>query len=336
MKIGILGATGAVGKEMLKILEEKQFPYDDLKLFASEKSAGKKVNYCGKKLEIVQATKDCFKGLNVILGAVDNDKSRYYAPFIHDAGAIYVDNSSAFRLEKEVPLIIPQINPEDLCFHHGIIANPNCVTILGLMAIYPIHQCNPVKRISICTYQAVSGAGQAGMEELYQQLDALNQKEKLYPEVFSHIIACNVIAQIGDLDEDGISKEERKFENESRKILHNDKLKVCCSCVRVPVVRAHSMNIQLELSNPIHDDEIKEALSQFCNTSLACPTPLDASHQNQVYVGRVRKDLSVENGLVLWCCGDQLRKGAAYNAIEIVELLEKTQFQLSKKGLSKV
>lgn len=323
MKIGILGATGAVGKEMLKILEEKNFPPENLRLFTSAKSAGKKVDYGGKSLEFIEASCDCFEGLDVVLGAVDNDKSKYYAPFILKANAVYIDNSSAFRLEKDVPLIVPQINPKDIGMHHGIIANPNCVTILGLMAVYPIHQFNPVKRISVCTYQAVSGAGQAGIEELYSQLDCIKQGKRMNAEIFDKPIACNVLPQIGSLDQDGYSKEERKFENEARKILHLPDLRVCCTCVRVPVVRAHSMVLQLELTNEIGVDEAKAYLSKQCKVQLSCPTPLEVSNQNQVYVGRIRKDTSIENGLVLWCCGDQLRKGAAYNAIEILELLEK-------------
>lgn len=323
MKIGILGATGAVGKEMLKILEEKEFPAENLKLFASAKSAGRKLDYGKNKLEIMQATGDSFDGLDVVLGAVDNDKSRYYAPFILKSKAIYIDNSSAFRLNDDVPLIVPQINPQDIVFHHGIIANPNCVTIIGLMAVYAIHQFNPIKRIQVSTYQAVSGAGQAGIEELYHQLDCMSQNKSLKFAVFDRPIACNVLPQIGELDRDGYSKEEKKFENEARKILHQPDLKVCCTCVRVPVVRAHSMVLHLEVSNDITVDEAKSYLSQSCNVLLSSPTPFDVSNQNSVYVGRIRKDTSVENGLVLWCCGDQLRKGAAYNAIEILELLKK-------------
>ena len=325
MKVGILGATGAVGKEMLKVMEEKNLPIDELRLFASSRSAGKVMKFHDRDIVIEVADETSFDGLDVVLGAVENERSKMYAPMIQKAKVVYIDNSSAFRLDPDVPLVVPQINPEALKQHQGIIANPNCVTIIGLMACAPVHQVNPIKRIIASSYQAVSGAGAAGMDELLKQMDDLHEGKQPAANVFSHQIAYNLIPQIGGFDEAGFTSEEMKFQNESRKILNDQELKVSCTCVRVPVLRSHSISMNIELSEEMSVEQAKALINAFegVKVSETYPTPMETSNQDIVYVGRIRKDLTCEKGLALWCCGDQIRKGAASNAIEIMELLMK-------------
>ena len=325
MKVGILGATGAVGKEMLKVMEEKNLPIDELRLFASSRSAGKVMKFHDREIVIETANEHSFDGLDVVLGAVENEQSKMYAPMIQKAKAVYIDNSSAFRLDPNVPLVVPQINPDALKNHHGIIANPNCVTIIGLMACAPLHQVNPIKRIVASSYQAVSGAGAAGMDELLKQMKDLHEGKQPAAEVFSHQIAYNLIPQIGGFDEVGYTSEEMKFQNESRKILSDSELKVSCTCVRVPVLRSHSISMNIELTNEMSVQRAKELINAFegVRVSETYPTPMETSDQDTVFVGRIRKDLTCDKGLALWCCGDQIRKGAASNAIEIMEALMK-------------
>lgn len=323
--IGILGATGAVGQEMIKVMEEKNLPVNELRLLASKRSAGNKVLFQGKEWIIQEATEQSFEGLDFVLGAVENDFSKKFAPFIKAANAIYIDNSSAFRLDPDVPLVVPEVNKEAAFQHQGIIANPNCVTIIGLMAIAPIHRINPVKRIIASSYQAVSGAGKAGMDELLEQVENLYLNKQIEPKAFARQIAYNLIPQIGGFNEEGYSSEEMKLQNESRKILDCPELKVNCTCVRVPVLRSHSISMTIELENPIDLNEIKTAIEKSEGVAMMepFPTPLDTTDQDIVYVGRLRKDISHPNSLVLWCCGDQIRKGAATNAVQIMELLMK-------------
>ena len=325
MKVGILGATGAVGKEMLKVMEEKNLPIDELRLFASPRSAGKVMKFHSHDIVIEVADEHSFDGLDVVLGAVENEQSKMYAPMIQKAKAVYIDNSSAFRLDPNVPLVVPQINPEALKNHHGIIANPNCVTIIGLMACAPLHKVNPIKRIVASSYQAVSGAGAAGMDELLKQMKDLHEEREPVAEVFSRQIAYNLIPQIGGFDEMGYTSEEMKFQNESRKILNDSDLKVSCTCVRVPVLRSHSISMNIELTHEMSVQEAKDLINAFegVQVSDTYPTPMDTSNQDTVLVGRIRKDLTCDKGLALWCCGDQIRKGAASNAIEIMEVLMK-------------
>ena len=325
MKVGILGATGAVGKEMLKVMEEKNLPIDELRLFASPRSAGKVMKFHSHDIVIEVADEHSFDGLDVVLGAVENEQSKMYAPMIQKAKAVYIDNSSAFRLDPNVPLVVPQINPEALKEHHGIIANPNCVTIIGLMACAPLHKVNPIKRIVASSYQAVSGAGAAGMDELLKQMKDLHEEREPVAEVFSRQIAYNLIPQIGGFDEMGYTSEEMKFQNESRKILNDSDLKVSCTCVRVPVLRSHSISMNIELTHEMSVQEAKDLINAFegVQVSDTYPTPMDTSNQDTVLVGRIRKDLTCDKGLALWCCGDQIRKGAASNAIEIMEVLMK-------------
>ncbi len=324
-KIGILGATGAVGREMLKVMEEKNLPIDELRLFASSKSAGKVMKFHDREIVIEAVDEHSFDGLDYVLGAVESEQSKMYAPMIQKANTIYIDNSSAFRLDPDVPLVVPQINPDALKHHQGIIANPNCVTIIGLMACAPLHQVNPIKRIVASSYQAVSGAGAAGMNELMKQMKDLHEGKQAAAEVFSHQIAYNLIPQIGGFDEAGYTSEEMKFQNESRKILSDSELRVSCTCVRVPVLRSHSISMNIELTHEMSVEQAKELMNAFdgVQVSETYPTPMETSDQDTVFVGRIRKDLTCDKGLVLWCCGDQIRKGAASNAIEIMEALMK-------------
>lgn len=320
MRVGIVGATGAVGRQMIQCMEERQLPIEELRLFASLRSKGSYISFCGKEIEVDVVKDGCFDGLDYVLGAVSNALSKEYRPMIEKAKAIYIDNSSAFRMEEDVPLVIPQINGEDALGHHGLIANPNCSTIITLMALAPIHHLSKIESIQACTYQAVSGAGMQGIEELKNELSG----KQTEPRVFPKPIAGNVIADIGSMLENGYTTEEMKMQNEGRKILHQPDLKVTCTCVRVPVYRSHSISASFVTKDVVSLQEAMHAIAQFDGDVLCedtIPSPLETSDQDRVYVGRVRKDLVNEKGLVVWCCGDQIRKGAATNAVEIMQYL---------------
>lgn len=327
--IAILGATGAVGREMLKVLYERKFPVGTVKALASANSAGKTVPFGDQEIVIEEATENSFEGMDFVLGAVSNAMSKKFAPYVVKAGAVYIDNSSAFRLEDDVPLVIPQINPEDAFMNKGIIANPNCSTIVTLMAISGIARKVKIETMVACTYQAVSGAGREGIVELEQQMNAEVKGEAKEIKTFPCQILSNVIPQIGSELENGYTTEEMKMQNEERKILHLPELNVCCTCVRVPVMRSHSISVQMKLDRPMSIEEAKDAIKDAPGCVLAedvngrnYPTPLDTSDQDLVFVGRVRRDLLCgDKGIALWCCGDQVRKGAATNCIEIAELL---------------
>ena len=326
-KVGILGATGAVGCEMMKILEERKFPVAELRPIASERSAGTKLPFNGGEVEVVAAADSAFEGLDLVLGAAENDIAKQYAPAIVKAGAVFVDNSSAFRLDKDVPLVIPEINPEDVKWHKGIISNPNCTTIVSLVAINALNQLSPIESIVASSYQAVSGAGAGGPIELMAEVDALSRGESYQPKVFQYQIAYNVIPQIGGEAFEGYTSEEMKMQNEGRKILHLPDLKVSCTCVRVPVVRSHSVSIVVRTKDKISVADAKAAIAKAAGCRLVddlknkqYPMPLDTSDQDIVFVGRIRDDLTSDNGLNLWCCGDQVRKGAATNTVQIAEL----------------
>ncbi len=326
-KVGILGATGAVGREMMKILEERKFPVAELRPIASARSAGTKLPFNGGEVEVVAAADSAFEGLDLVLGAAENDIAKQYAPAIVKAGAVFVDNSSAFRLDKDVPLVIPEINPEDVKWHSGIISNPNCTTIVSLVAINALNQLSPVESIVASSYQAVSGAGAGGPIELMAEVDALSKGESYQPKVFQYQIAYNVIPQIGGEAFEGYTSEEMKMQNEGRKILHLPDLKVSCTCVRVPVVRSHSVSIVVRTKEKISVADAKAAIAKAAGCRLVddlqnkqYPMPLDTSDQDIVFVGRIRDDLTSDNGLNLWCCGDQVRKGAATNTVQIAEL----------------
>ena len=327
-KIGILGATGAVGQEMMKILDERKFPISELRLIASERSAGKKYSFRGEEVTVVAASESAFEGLDVVLGAAENDIAEQFAPAIVKAGAVFVDNSSAFRLDPNVPLVIPEINPEDVAKHNGIIANPNCTTIISLVALAALNKESPVESIIASSYQAVSGAGAGGPIELMAEVDAVREGKSYEPKVFQYQIAYNVIPQIGGEKEAGYTSEEMKMQYEGRKILHLPDLKVSCTCVRVPVVRSHSVSIVLRTKEKISVERAKELIASAPGCRLVddlankqYPMPLDTSDQDIVFVGRIREDLTDEKGLNIWCCGDQVRKGAATNTVQIAELV---------------
>ena len=328
--VAVLGATGAVGREMLKILEERSFPVGKLVPLASARSAGKTVPFRGEEVTIQEAKDEAFEGVDIVLGAAENDIAKKFAPAIVKAGAVFVDNSSAFRLDPNVPLIVPEINPEDVKNHHGIISNPNCSTIITVTAVNALNALSPIRTMTASTYQAVSGAGAGGPIELMNEVKALSKGETYEPKVFSHQIAFNLIPQIGSEQFEGYTSEEMKMQNEGRKIMHLPDLKVSCTCVRVPVVRSHSISVSLHFDRPISVQEARETIAKAPGCRLVddlakkeYPMPLDTSDQDIVFVGRIRPDLTDPNGLCLWCCGDQVRKGAATNAVQIAELLVK-------------
>ena len=328
--VAVLGATGAVGREMLKILEERNLPVGKLVPLASARSAGKTVPFRGEEVTIQEARDEAFEGVDIVLGAAENDIAKKFAPAIVKAGAVFVDNSSAFRLDPNVPLIVPEINPEDVKNHHGIISNPNCSTIITVTAVNALNALSPIRTMTASTYQAVSGAGAGGPIELMNEVEALSKGETYEPKVFSHQIAFNLIPQIGSEQFEGYTSEEMKMQNEGRKIMHLPDLKVSCTCVRVPVVRSHSNSVSLHFDRPLSVREARETISKAPGCRLVddlakkeYPMPLDTSDQDIVFVGRIRPDLTDPNGPCLWCCGDQVRKGAATNAVQIAELLVK-------------
>ena len=328
--VAVLGATGAVGQEMIKILQERNFPVGKLKPLASARSAGKTLRFKGEDVVIEEARDEAFQGVDIVLGAAENDIAKKFAPAIVKAGAVFVDNSSAFRLDPNVPLIVPEINPENAKNHHGIISNPNCSTIITVTAVNALNALSPIRTMTASTYQAVSGAGAGGPIELMNEVEALSKGKTYEPKVFSHQIAFNLIPQIGGEQFEGYTSEEMKMQNEGRKIMHLPDLRVSCTCVRVPVVRSHSISVSLHFDKHISVQEAREAIAKAPGCRLVddlankqYPMPLDTSNQDIVFVGRIRPDLTDDNGLCLWCCGDQVRKGAATNAIQIAELLVK-------------
>ena len=330
VKVAILGATGAVGREMMKILAERNFPVEELHLLASARSVGQKVQWQGQELTVELACDEAFEGMDIVLGAAENDIAERFAPAIVKSGAVFVDNSSAFRLDPNVPLVVPEINPEDAKNHKGIIANPNCTTIISLVAINALNTDSPIETIVASSYQATSGAGAAGPVELMEQVDALREGRKPEVKVFQHQIAFNVIPQIGGDAFEGYTSEEMKLQNEGRKIMHLPELKVSCTCVRVPVVRSHSVSIVVRTKEKISVERARELIANAPGCRLVdelaakrYPMPLDTSDQDIVFVGRIREDLTCDRGLNIWCCGDQVRKGAATNAVQIAELLVK-------------
>ena len=325
LNIAVLGATGAVGQEMLKILEEYDIPVGELRPLASARSVGKCVKFKGQDVPIQEARDDAFDGLDFVLGAVEGDMSRQFAPAIKKSGAVYIDNSSAFRLDPDVPLVVPEINGGDAFKNKGLIANPNCCTIIALMAVAGINKCSPIENMVVCTYQAVSGAGQNGITELNNQMAALAAGEKPEVKTFATQIAMNVIPFIDAPYGNDYTKEEMKMQNEGRRILHAPWLKVNCTCVRVPVMRSHSIAVTLRTERKVSVEEAKAAVAAYPGVRLiedyegrCYPTPLDTTDQDLVWVGRIREDLTDDNGLTLWCCGDQIRKGAASNAVQIL------------------
>ncbi len=324
MNIGILGATGAVGRQMIECLIEQDIKVDKLVLLASSKSKGQVIRFKEQDLIVEEVNHDSFKGLDIVLGASSNEVAKTYRQDIVNAGAIFIDNSSAFRMEDDVPLIIPEINGKDALNHHGVISNPNCSTIITLMAINAINKISKVKYMIASTYQAVSGAGKGGIDELNEEIKDIDYK----PSVFPYTIAYNCIPFIGSIKEDDYTSEEMKMENEGKKILHNDDLKVTCTCVRVPVLRSHCISVSLKCERDLTLEEVRKALSKQEGVVLydepndnKYPMPLITSNQDKVYVGRIRKDRVLEGGISLFCSGDQIRKGAASNAVAVIKCL---------------
>jgi len=328
--VAVLGATGAVGQEMIKILQERNFPVGKLIPLASARSAGKTVTFRGEEVTIQEARDEAFEGVDIVLGAAENAIAKQFAPAIVKAGAVFVDNSSAFRLDPNVPLIVPEVNPEDAKAHKGIIANPNCSTIITITAVNALNQLSPIRTMTASTYQAVSGAGAGGPIELMAEVEALREGKTYEPKIFSHQIAYNLIPQIGGESFEGYTSEEMKMQNEGRKIMHLPELKVSCTCVRVPVVRSHSISVSCHFDVPVTVEQVRQVLADAPGVKLTddlskkmYPMPLDTSDQDLVFVGRIRPDLTDDNGICLWCCGDQVRKGAATNCVQIAELLVK-------------
>lgn len=326
--LAILGVTGAVGQEMLRVLEERNFPIQKLVALASDRSAGGTVRFRGRDVPILAVSEAAFDGVDIVLGAAENDIALRWAPSIRTAGAVFIDNSSAFRMDPAVPLVVPECNGSDVKHHQGIIANPNCTTAISLTAVQPLRSLGEIRSMVASSYQAVSGAGAAGPRELQAQMAAYLQGEELPRQVFAYPILCNLIPQIGGEQEDGYTSEEMKLHYEGRKILHLPQLNVSCTCVRVPVMRSHSVSLRITFDRPVEVAEARQAIAQGQGCRLLddlpagiYPTPLASSDQDLVLVGRIRRDLTDPCSLNLWCCGDQLRKGAATNAVQIAELL---------------
>ena len=331
MKIAIVGASGEVGQEFIRVLEERNFPMDELVLFGSSRSAGSQYTFRGRSLTVKQLQhNDDFKDIDIAFTSAGAGTSKEFAETITKYGAVMIDNSSAFRMDEDVPLVVPEVNPEDALIRpRGIIANPNCTTILLVVALKAIEQLSHIRRARVATYQAASGAGAAAMDELYTQYRQILTGEKPTIDKFAYQLAFNLIPQIDVFTENGYTKEEMKMFNETRKIMHSD-IRVSATCVRVPALRAHSESIWIETERPLSVDEVRAAFSQAEGLVLQdnpaekeYPMPLFLSGKDPVYVGRIRKDLADENGLTFWLVGDQIKKGAALNAVQIAEYLIK-------------
>lgn len=327
-RVAILGATGAVGTELLELLEQRDFPLADLKLLASARSTGRTLAFKGEQLPLEAVSDDSFKQIDLVLASAGASVSKAWAAKAVAAGAVVIDNSSAFRMNPTVPLVVPEVNPQAAAAHQGIIANPNCTTILMAVAVYPLHQVQPIRRIVAATYQSASGAGARAMEEVKTQTQAILQGQEPVAELFPYPLAFNLFPHNSPLNETGYCEEEMKMINETRKIFGAPNLRVTATCVRVPVLRAHSEAINLEFDQPFDVAQARIILSQAPGVKLVedweanyFPMPIDASGKDEVLVGRIRQDLSHAAGLELWLCGDQIRKGAALNAVQIAELL---------------
>lgn len=328
--VAVVGVTGAVGQEFLSILEERKFPFRSLRVLASSRSAGKKVPFKGKEYTVEELTQNSFKGVNIALFSAGASRSREFASAAVKAGAVVVDNSSAFRMDPQVPLVIPEINPQKIKEHKGIIANPNCSTIIGIVPIWPLHKVNPVKRMVVSTYQAASGAGMSAMLELQSQAREILDGKPPTKTVFPHQIAFNCFSHNSALGPNGYNEEETKLVRETRKIFDCPDIAITATCIRIPVLRAHCESINLEFTNPITPDQVREILKKAPGVTVLddrehnrFPMPINATGKDDVFVGRIRQDESLPNnrGINLWVSGDQLRKGAALNAIQIAELL---------------
>jgi aspartate-semialdehyde dehydrogenase len=327
-RVAILGATGAVGKELLELLESRNFPLADLKLLASSRSAGQKLCFQGENILVEAVSDRTLENVDIVLASAGGSTSKVWAPIAVEKGAVVIDNSSAFRMSPQVPLVVPEVNPEAAAHHQGIIANPNCTTILMALAVWPLHQVQPIKRIVAATYQSASGAGAKAMAEVKMQAQEILEGKEPTTEIFPYPLAFNLFPHNSPLNDLGYCEEEMKMVNETRKIFGDQNIRISATCVRVPVLRAHSEAINLEFETPFAPEKAREILSQAPGVKLVedwqanhFPMPIAASGQDDILVGRIRQDISHPCGLELWLCGDQIRKGAALNAIQIAELL---------------
>ncbi|MBI1884104.1 MAG: aspartate-semialdehyde dehydrogenase [Chlamydiae bacterium] len=326
--VAVVGATGAVGHEMIKVLEARKFPVKELKLFASARSSGKKMSFCGESLPVEELKSSSFKGIEIALFSAGAGRSVEFAPHAVKSGAVVVDNSSAFRMDANVPLVVPEINPQDIKLHQGIIANPNCSTIQMVVAINPIHQVSRIKRVIVVTYQAVSGTGMKAIQELERQVKEWVGGKKITHKVYPHPIAFNVIPHVDVFYDTGYTQEEMKMVHETHKIMHDDKIQVSATCVRVPVFRAHSEALHIELEKKLTASQVKDILSKAPGVKVQddpqqnlYPLAIYTAGKYDVFVGRIREDIAFPNGIAMWVVADQLLKGAALNAVQIAELL---------------
>ena len=339
--VAIMGATGAVGTELVQLLEARNFPIKSLKLLASPRSAGTQIEFKGEAIAVEAVSAVAFKGIDIVLASAGGSTSKQWAKAIVEAGALMIDNSSAFRMQPSVPLVVPEVNPDAAAAHQGIIANPNCTTILMSVALWPLHQIQPIRRIVVATYQSASGAGARAMAEVEQQARAILAGKTPPTEIFPYPLAFNLFPHNTPLNEQGYCEEEMKMINETRKILDEPDLRVSATCIRVPVLRAHSEAINLEFEQPFSVAKARTAIQQAAGVKLVedwqtnyFPMPMDATGQDDVLVGRIRQDLSHPNGLELWLSGDQIRKGAALNAIQIAELVVAKQWIKSPAAIA--
>jgi aspartate-semialdehyde dehydrogenase len=326
--IAVAGATGAVGAEFFRVMERRNFPVASIRALASGKSAGKKLQFRGKPITVEELGKDSFDKIDIAFFSAGGEMSRKFVPIARKAGVVVIDNSSVFRMDPEVPLVIPEINPDDVKQHRGVIANPNCTTAVALMAIYPLHRAFGVKRVFASSYQAVSGSGQRAINELKDQVAAAAENQQSPPKVYPHAIAFNVLPHVDVFLESGYTKEEMKFQNEGAKIMHLPQFRASVTCVRVPVYRAHSVAVSAEFEKKVSVEQAREVLAKAPGLELVdepqknrYPMPLNVAGKDNCEVGRVRLDCALENGLAFWVSGDQLLKGAALNAVQIAELL---------------
>jgi aspartate-semialdehyde dehydrogenase len=341
--VAIVGATGLVGQEFIRVLLQRHFPMASLRLMASDRSAGKKLPAGNEEIEVEETTPASFEGVDIALFSAGAEQSRHYAPIAARAGTVVIDNSAAWRMEKTVPLVVPEVNAEDIRWHRGIIANPNCSTIQMVVALYPLHKINPIRRIIADTYQSVSGVGgAAALEELKTQARQVLEGDDTVPHVFPHQIAFNVLPEIDVFLDNGYSKEEWKMREETQKIMHAGNTAISATCVRVPVLVGHGVAVHAEFSRPMAVDEAQQILSRapgikiLDDTSISLyPQPWTAAGTDEVFVGRIRKDASHDNGLAMWICADNLRKGAALNAVQIAEEMIKRDWVKPEGGHEK-
>jgi len=325
-RVAIVGATGFVGQEFIKVLEQRNFPMESISLFASDRSAGKKMFVNHQEIEVRETDVESFQEIDIALFSAGTEVSRHFSPLAVQSGAVVVDNSSAFRMEPNVPLVVPEVNPEDIKGHKGIIANPNCSTIQMVVALYPLHQVNPIKRLTVATYQSVSGTGVAAVEELTTQARQVLDGQNTIPHVYPHQIAFNVLPEIDVFLDNGYTREEWKMVEETKKIMHANDIAISATCARVPVFIGHGEAVQIEFSRPMSPEETRHILAQAPGVKLLddpvislYPQPWSAAGTDEVFVGRIRQDASHPNGLVMWIVADNLRKGAALNTVQIAE-----------------